>query len=193
MHGEVFMKNLTVYTVDAIDHLVQPDEFDDVTPESSALTILTDFKDHRPHVVEAHITAVEAADLMHQENINFKLVVDRHNEFVGLISIEDLSDQSILLTQVANGAGRDEVLVADLMHHRESIRAINYDEFKHSSVADIIYTLQRHGQQYYIVVDRDQHHIRGVVSSTEISRRLHAPVYVERQPSMADILSLARG
>ncbi|ARU29568.1 CBS domain-containing protein [Cellvibrio sp. PSBB006] len=187
------MKNLTVYTVDAIDHLVQPDEFDDVTPESSALTILTDFKEHRPHVVEAHITAVEAADLMHQENIKFKLVVDRHNEFVGLISIEDLSDQSILLTQVANGAGRDEVLVADLMHHRESIRAINYDEFKRSSVADIIYTLQRHGQQYYIVVDRDQHHIRGVVSSTEISRRLHTPVYVERQPSVADILSLVRG
>lgn len=187
------MKNLTVYTVDAIDHLVQPDEFDDVTPESSALIILTDFKDHRPHVVEAHITAVEAADLMHQENINFKLVVDRHNEFVGLISIEDLSDQSILLTQVANGSRRDEVLVADLMHHRESIRAINYDEFKRSSVADIIYTLQRHGQQYYIVVDRDQHHIRGVVSSTEISRRLHAPVYVERQPSVADILFLARG
>jgi CBS domain-containing protein len=193
MHGEVFMKNLTVYAVDAIDHLVQPDEFDDVTPESSALTILTDFKNHRPHVVEAHIPAVEAAELMHQENINFKLVVDKHNEFIGLISIEDLSDQSILLTQVANGMHRDEVLVADLMHHRDAVRAINYEEFRRSSVADIIYTLQRHGQQYYIVVDRDQHHIRGVVSSTEISRRLHAPIYVERQPSVADILSIARG
>ncbi|HTF85638.1 MAG TPA: CBS domain-containing protein [Cellvibrio sp.] len=187
------MKNLTVYAVDAIDHLVQPDEFDDVTPESSALTILTDFKNHRPHVVEAHIPAVEAAELMHQENINFKLVVDKHNEFIGLISIEDLSDQSILLTQVANGMHRDEVLVADLMHHRDAVRAINYEEFRRSSVADIIYTLQRHGQQYYIVVDRDQHHIRGVVSSTEISRRLHAPIYVERQPSVADILSIARG
>jgi CBS domain containing-hemolysin-like protein len=193
MHGEVFMKNLTVYAVDAIDHLVQPDEFDDVTPESSALTILTDFKNHRPHVVEAHIPAVEAAESMHQENINFKLVVDKHNEFIGLISIEDLSDQSILLTQVANGMHRDEVLVADLMHHRDAVRAINYEEFRRSSVADIIYTLQRHGQQYYIVVDRDQHHIRGVVSSTEISRRLHAPIYVERQPSVADILSIARG
>ena len=187
------MKNLTVYAVDAIDHLVQPDEFDDVTPESSALTILTDFKNHRPHMVEAHIPAVEAAELMHQENINFKLVVDKHNEFIGLISIEDLSDQSILLTQVANGMHRDEVLVADLMHHRDAVRAINYEEFRRSSVADIIYTLQRHGQQYYIVVDRDQHHIRGVVSSTEISRRLHAPIYVERQPSVADILSIARG
>lgn len=187
------MKNLTVYAVDAIDHLVQPDEFDDVTPESSALTILTDFRNHRPHVVEAHISAVEAAELMHQESVSFKLVVDSRNEFVGLISTEDLSEQSILLTQVAGGMRRDEVLVADLMHHRESIRAINYDEFKRSSVADIIYTLQRHGQQYYIVVDRDQHHIRGVVSSSEISRRLHAPIFVERQPSVADILSIVRG
>lgn len=187
------MKNLTVYAVDTIDHLVQPDEFDDVTPESSALTILTDFRNHRPHVVEAHIPAIEAAEAMVQENIHFKLVVDMHGEFVGLISYEDLSEQSILLTQVANGVMRDEVLVSDLMHHRPSIRAINYEEFKRSSVADIIYTLQRHGQEYYIVVDRDQHHIRGVVSSAEISRRLHAPVYVERQPSVVDILSAVRG
>ncbi len=187
------MKKLNVYSVDVIDHLVQPDEFDDITPESSALTILTDFKAHRPHVVEAHIPAAEAAERMLQESVTFKLVVDRHNEFIGVVSIDDLSGQSILLTQITSGLARAEVLVSDLMHSRESIRAINYDEFKHSSVADIIYTMQRHGQEYYIVVDRDQHHIRGVVSSAEISRRLHSPVFVERRPSVADMLSLARG
>ena len=187
------MKNLPIYAVDKIDHLVQPDEFDDVAPESSALAILTDFKNHRPHVVEAHIPAVEAAELMRQENVYLKLVVDKSNEFIGLVSHEDLSSQSVLLTQVANGIKRDDVLVSDLMHARESVSAINYDDLQRCTVADIIYTLQRHGQQYFIVVDRSHHHIRGVVSSSEISRRLHSPVPVERRPSFVEILSVVRG
>ena len=62
-----------------------------------------------------------------------------------------------------------------------------------ASVADIIYTLQRHGHQYYLVVDRNEHHIRGVVSSAEISRRLHKPVLVEKIPTVVDILSAVRG
>jgi CBS domain containing-hemolysin-like protein len=186
------MKNLTIYSVDEIDHLVCPDEFDDVTRESPASTILTDFKRHRPHVVEAHLSAVEAADQMLQENINLKLVVDGKGELIGLVSYEELSDQNILLTQVASGIARDEVLVADLMRSRNSIRAINYDDFERASVADIIDTLQKHGQQYYIVIDRNQHHIRGVVSSTEISRRLHSPIYVEHKSSVVEMVSAIR-
>lgn len=187
------MKTLNIFRVDTVDHLVQPDEFDDVTAESSALTILTDFRSHRPHVVEAHIPACEAVESMLQEGVSVKLVVDGHGEFIGLVSYEDLSDQSIVLMQSTNRVRRNEVLVADLMHARESIRAINYEEFERSSVADIIYTLQRHGQQYLLVVDRYEHHIRGVVSSAEISRRLHKPVPVEKMPTVADILSAARG
>lgn len=186
------MKNLTIYTVDEIDHLVRPDEFNDVTHESSALTILTDFKSHRPHVIEAHLSAVEAADQMAQENINLKLVVDAKGELVGLIGYEELSDQNMLLTQVATGIARNEISVADLMRSRSLIRAINYDDFERASVADIIFTLQRHGQQYYIVIDRNQHHIRGVVSSVDISRRLHAPVYVEHKPSVVEMVSAIR-
>src|SRR5690606_24052336 len=125
-----FMKNLHVYKIDAVDHLVQPDEFNDVQLDSPALMVLTDFKYHRPHVVEAHIPAVEAAELMQQENVRIKVVVDSKNEFIGLISREDLEEQNILLTQVASGAARREVLVADLMRTRESIRAINYDDIQ---------------------------------------------------------------
>lgn len=190
--GRCAVKNITIFAVDAIDHLVQPDEFDDVTPESSALNILTDFKSHRPHVVESHIPAVEALESMLQENVNLKLVVDERNELIGLITFEDLSDQNILLTQTVNRIKRNEVLVSDLMHPRESIRAINYEDLERASVADIIFTLQRHGQEFYIVVDRNQHHIRGVVASAEISRRLHAPVTVQKQPSLVELLSLGR-
>lgn len=186
------MKNLPVYAVDAIDYLVQPDEFDDVSPESPALMILTDFKNHRPHVVEAYIPATEAAESMLQEKVYVKLVINKQNEFIGLVSYEDLSEQSILLTQVAQGVAHEDVLVSDLMHARESINAINFDDLQRCTVGDIIYTLQRHGEQYFIVVDRTQHHIRGVVASSEISRRLHSPIPVEKHLSLVDLLSAVR-
>lgn len=186
------MRNLHVYKVDAVDHLVQPDEFDDVHLGSPALMVLTDFKYHRPHVVEAHIPAVEAAELMLQENVRIKIVVDTQNEFIGLISREDLEDQNIILTQATNGVAREEVLVADLMRARESIRAINYEDIQRSTVEDLVYTLQRQGQRYCIVIDPNHHHIRGVISSTEISRRLHRPVNVESRASVVDMLSAVR-
>lgn len=186
------MKKLAFFAVDKVDHLVQPDEFLDITETSPALAILTDFKHHRPHVVDAHITAAEAQASMLREHVGIKLVVDTQGEFIGLVSMEDLADQRILLTQVAQRLAREEVLVADLMHDRDAIRAISYEEFQVSSVADIIYTLQRHGQQYCIVIDCDKHHIRGLVSSADISRRLHQPVNVKSQHNVIDILSAAK-
>lgn len=186
------MKNLPIYKLDAVDHLVQPEEFDDIHLGSPAQMVLTDFKYHHPHVVEAHIPAVEAAGLMSQENVRIKLVVDTQNEFIGLVSREDLEDQNIILTQVANGVTREEVMVADLMRTRESIRAISYEDVQRSTVEDLIHTLQRQGQRYCIVIDPNHHHIRGVISSAEISRRLHYPFHVESRASVVDMLSAVR-
>lgn len=184
------MKNLTLYPVDTGDHLVRPDEFDDITLESPALALLTDFKSHRPHVVETHTFAAEAAERMLCENIYLKLVVDREGELVGLVSYDELSDQNILLRQVTTRVMRNDVVVADVMLPRKMIQAISYEDFKRATVADIITLLQRNGQQHYIVVDRDQHHIRGVVSSKEIARRLHTAITIEQKPSVADMASV---
>lgn len=186
------MKTINVFALDAVDHLVHPEEFDDVTVDSPASVILTDFRSHNPHLIKADISAVEALDIMSREGVYIKLAVNSSGDLVGVLSLDDLSEQSILLTQNLHRVKRHEVSVSDLMVPRSTIRAIEYEEFSRCTVADIIYTLQRHGQQYYIVVDSSQHHIRGVVSSTEISRRVHAPVNVERKPTVVDIVSSGR-
>lgn len=186
------MKKLAFFTIDKTDHLIQPDEFVDITESSPALIILTDFKHHRPPIVWRNTLAVEAQVAMLQEHNTIKMVVDSASEFVGLIGIDDLSDQRITLTQVAQQLAREDVLVADLMYDRDAIHAISYEEFKTSSIADIIYTLQCHEQQYCLVVDCDQHHIRGLVSLPEIARRLHQPLAIKSRNNVIDILSAAR-
>jgi CBS domain containing-hemolysin-like protein len=184
------MKNLRLHPVNTVDHLVHPDEFDDVTLSSPALSVITDYKYHRPHVVESHLGAVEVADQMFYENIRFKLVIDRSDDLVGLVSSEELSEQNILLHQVGARIKRNEVLVADVMLPREVVSAIPYTDFARATVADIIALLQRHGQQHCFIVDQDNHHIRGVVSTTEIARRLHIPVIVDQQPCVASMAAV---
>ncbi|PUA27761.1 MAG: CBS domain-containing protein [Cellvibrio sp. 79] len=186
------MKNLNVFALAENDHLVQPEEFEDIHGSTSALAILTDFRSHKPHMVDCHMEASEALELMLAEDVSIKLVVDDQKEFVGVISREDLSDHSLVLKQMAMRLKRDELLVRDLMHNRSSINAIDYDQFKRANVADVVSTLKKNHQEYLLVVDTDAHHIRGIVSSRDISRRLHAPVEIEKELTFIDIFTAVR-
>lgn len=183
------MKNLNVFSLAVNDHLVQPEEFADVQDHTSALAILTDFRNHKPHMIDCHLEASEAAEIMRAEDVSIKLVVDDQKEFVGVISMEDLSEHNMLLRQMALHVKRDELLVKDLMHSRANINAVDYEQFKNASVADVVAALKKSHQDYLLVVDKDAHHIRGIVASREISRRLGAPINIEKELTFADIFT----
>lgn len=186
------MKNLNVFALAANDHLVQPEEFSDVQAHTSALAILTDFRSHKPHMVDSHLEATEALEVMLAEAVKTKIVVDDSKEFIGVISVDDLADHNMLLKQMALHVKRDELLVRDLMHARANIRAVEYDQFKHATVADIVSTLKKTHQEYLLVVDKDAHHIRGIVSSRDIASRLHAPVEIEKELTFVDIFTAVK-
>lgn len=183
------MKNLAVFELAANDHLVQPEEFADVHASTSALAILTDFRSHKPHMVDGHLEASEAIEMMLAEDVGIKLVVDDRKEFIGVISRDDLSGHNMLLKQMELRIQRDELSVRDLMHSRDSIRAIDFSAFSKATVGDVVSTLKKHGQEYLLIVDKEAHHIRGIVSSRDISRRLHVPVEIEKELTFVDIFT----
>ena len=186
------MKNLSVFALAANDHLVQPEEFSDVQPHTPALAILTDFRSHKPPMVDGHLEATEALDVMLAEDVKTKIVVDDSKEFIGVISIDDLSNHNMLLQQMALQVKRSELMVRDLMHARANIRALEYDQFKSATVADLVSTMKKSHQAYLLVVDKDAHHIRGIVSAREIARRLHAPVEIEKELTFVDIFTAVK-
>lgn len=183
------MKNLNVFALAANDHLVQPEEFSDVQANTSALAILTDFRSHKPQMIDSHLEATEALEVMLAEDVKTKIVVDDSKEFIGVISIDDLSDHSMQLKQMALHVKRAELLVRDLMHARANIRALEYDQFKRATVADVVSTMKKTHQEYLLVVDKDAHHIRGIVSARDIASRLHAPVEIEKELTFVDIFT----
>jgi len=183
------MKTLNIYKIDSMDHLVQPREFDDVTEHSPALDLMTDFRTHQPHTVKSSVSAVGVARLMAMEGVSCKLVVDARQEFIGLLTAERLSEQYILVAQTLQGVERDDLTAGDLMLPRSAIPALDLEALNSATVGDLVQVLRETGEAHCLVLDRDQHHIRGVISVDVIAERLHREVPIAPKRSIARALS----
>ncbi|TXS95361.1 CBS domain-containing protein [Parahaliea maris] len=185
------MKTLELKPLQSIDHLVHPEEFADITWDSSALEIFTDFRFHKPLVIYQGVSVSEADRRMRRAHVKLMLVVDAHDEFVGTISASDLEHQN-LMSHISRGSARDDLRVVDLMSPRSEIQALDFDLLAHARIRDVVETLKQRGQQHCLVVDSGLHHIRGLISSSDIARRLHMPIEIARQNSFVDLFNAIR-
>lgn len=185
------MKKLTLIALDDTDHLVHPEEFNEVTLESPALSIFTDFKQHQPSVIEGDTPAIQAEFLMRKAHVRLKLVVDKSDALIGTISFNELDEQNFI-AHLAKGVGREDIPVRDLMLPRAQVKALSYPELKKASVNDVIEMLKQNHQQHCLVIDPDQHHIRGIISASDIARRLHMPLVIEATPTFVDIFQAVK-
>ncbi|MCB1661799.1 MAG: hypothetical protein KDI20_04310, partial [Pseudomonadales bacterium] len=80
------MKNIELYSEEKVDTLVWPDIYRQVTEESPALSVLTDFKLNEPLVIDANAKAVAAVKMMLNADVWLKLVVDHNGAFLGIVS-----------------------------------------------------------------------------------------------------------
>ena len=172
--------------IDAIDHLVQPEDYNDINLDSSSLTIFTDFKNYYPSLIESSMPAVEAELLMRKSHLQLLLVVDSSGEFVGTINILQVSSQA-LMPIISKENPRDEILVSELMEPCTKIKALSFQMLARSSIADVIAVLKKQGQQHCLVVDFEKHHIRGLISTSDIARRLHIPIEITRPATFTEI------
>lgn len=180
------MKKVTLLPLDDIEHLVQPEDFDEITIDSPALRILTDFKQHLPQIIDADTPAVQASYLMRKAHVRLQLVVDRGNELIGTISLKELDGQHLQIMQ-SQGFNRQSIIVRDLMIPRKNLKAVDYQQLLSASIGDVLDALQLNGTLHCLVVDRDQHHIRGIISASDIARRLHVPVEIAKPATFVDI------
>lgn len=185
------MKTLELKPLNAVAHLVHPEEFADITWESSALEIFTDFRFHKPLVIFQGVSVYEAERRMRRAHVKLMLVVDSRDEFVGTISAADLEEQNLML-YVSRGHDREELRVSDLMLSRSEIQALDFDRLAGARICDVVETLKQKGRQHCLVVDSENHHIRGLISSSDIARRLHMPIEITRQSSFVELFNAIR-
>ena len=84
-----------------------------------------------------------------------------------------------------------DLKVKDVMHPRAEVMGLSYQQLQHCTVGDVLNTLQKAGEPYAVVVDHEQHQIRGIISARDITARLHiAPVQIEKTPTLLNVLEL---
>lgn len=180
------MKTINLMTLDNVEHLVQPTEFHDITTQSPALNIFTDFKQHTPLVIDADTAAEQAAYLMQKSHLGLLLVVDTKEELLGTISQRELDSQHLQIMQ-NHGIDRQELTVRDLMIPRAQQKVMKYQDLVNATIGDVLDTLQKKGRMHCLVVDQEQHQIRGIIAAADIAKRLHMPVEVEAETTFIDI------
>ena len=186
------MTVLALHTVETTDHLVSPKEYFDVNLRSPALSVFTDFRRHEPVVIDGMMRAVDAALALRQSLPRLRLVVDRSGEFIGTVTQRELSEAN-LLRRVATGTSRQDILVMDVMKHRNELRALWYDDLHHATVKDLVDTLNGNGESHCLVVEGDTHNIRGLIAASDVERRLHVNLPTDRAPTFTEIFSALHG
>lgn len=181
------MKNLNILQLQEFDKLVFPEEFSELTLDSPALSFVSDFKSHHPSLLTPSVSAIDAAQIMRAGHLSAVMVLDREGLFTGLLTAEDITYQRVMQC-VATGVPRSELTVGDLMRPRSELKMLSYQQVEKSSIREVLEAMRRQGQRDCLVVDLHNHHVRGLITASEVGRRLHAEINIDAAPTFADIL-----
>ena len=179
------MHTLQLHKTDAADRLAWPVVENKVSVTSSAMAVFTDFKQYMPLVIDES-TRVEK--IMRQSHVRMMLVVDANNAFTGIVTSEDVSEQHIVQKIAELKVPRDGLVVRDFMQTKTSLMSFDFTEITKSSVGDVVETLKDYGQHHCLVLDRDSHEVRGVISVSDIARELRAPLDVQDKPTFSQLI-----
>lgn len=180
------MKTLTYTSTKDIHELTWPEVEHNIGLYTSALRVFTDFKDASPRLIEPNVRAEVLVDIMKKEHVRMKIVVDSLNNFLGVVSLEDLSDEAFI-KHIAAGYVRDELLVIDLMRPKEELLAVTYKSLSNSDIESLIVSQKNNDHQHLLVVDEETMSIRGLVSANDIVRQLQLNIDVATSTSFAKL------
>ncbi|WP_191600253.1 CBS domain-containing protein [Marinomonas algicola] len=139
--------------------------------ESPATSVITDFQQTQPVMIEFTAKADELIRLMKKEHVKLKLVVDAQETFIGIVTTDDLVEQEFI-RHSAKGFEREELLVKDFMIPKQSLHAFSYAELSKATIRDLLHNLKDYQRQHFLVVDEKGDSIRGIISSSDVCRKL---------------------
>ncbi|MCO4787245.1 CBS domain-containing protein [Marinomonas atlantica] len=180
------MKTLTYVTTTDIRDLTWPVIEENVGLFTSALHVLTDFKSSSPRLIEPTVRADVLVEIMKKEHVRMKIVVDSQNNFLGVVSLEDLSEEAFI-KHIAAGYVRDELLAIDLMRSKDDLLAVSYKSLASGDIESLILSQKNNPHQHLLVVDEETMSIRGLISANDIVRQLKLNIDVATSTSFAKL------
>jgi len=160
-----------------------------VSIESPALEVMTDLARVTPATIRPQAPLAGANQFMITRGVRLLLVVDDHENVLGVITASDLLGERPMLAATERGMRRDELTVADIMIPAERVEVIALSDVEGARVGHVLETLRRAGRQHALVVDFDllpparplqppakRIMVRGIFSISQIARQLGVSV-----------------
>ncbi|ORE87053.1 signal transduction protein [Oceanococcus atlanticus] len=169
------MKELKFSDAGHFNRLIWPDHGHAVGVDSAATSLMTDFARSLPMVIGGNIRIADARAEMKHQHTGFKCVVDEHDEFIGVVGLDDLNDQEVV-KKVASGFERAELSVADFMCPKRALRAMSYVQIAPMRVYALLWALRGCDGHHCLVLDDDANAIRGLVAASDVVQRMGLPL-----------------
>jgi len=174
------MALLDFYATTESDELAWPQLCNDYNCDSPASQFFIDYNSVKPITIENHMSAAEVEDLMMKAHLSLNVVVDSENKFKGIISRDTLNKMTII-QKTSGGVKWNDLDMSEFMTKKNELKALDYSDVMDATIGDIISTLKDFGEPHCLVVDRDEHRIRGVFSVCEIAKQLNMPIVIQKK------------
>src|SRR3990172_6784100 len=163
-----------------------------VTPESSALDVMTDLKRVKAVTITADASINTSLQKMIHAEVRLLLVINAYNTVLGVITARDLLGEKPVNYVARARVPREDIRVEHIMTPTEKLQVLHIDEVTHARVGDIILTLKEAGRQHGLVLERhpsnDGDIIRGIFSTTQIGKQLGVDIQpTGREQSFAEL------
>ncbi|MCZ2723458.1 CBS domain-containing protein [Marinomonas sp. 15G1-11] len=184
------MKNFSRLTVKPTTTLSFPDQHtQEFYLDSPAISVMTDFQRTQPVMIEFTAKADELIRLMKKEHVKLKLVVDAEETFIGVVTTDDLAEQEFI-RHSAKGFEREELLVKDFMIPKHALHAFSYSEISKATVRDLLHNLRDYERQHFLIVDEGANRIRGIISASDICRKLKIEIDLFNNSNFSNIAQM---
>ena len=149
-----------------------------VSADSPAAQVMTDLARVAPATIRPQAPLAGANQFMITRGVRLLLVIDDHENVLGLITATDLLSEKPMRVATDRGIRRDELTVADVMIPAEAVEVIAYAEVEGARVGHVLETLRRAGRQHALVVEKEgaRTMVRGIFSISQIARQLGVAV-----------------
>lgn len=162
-----------------IRDIQRPSAVKELTLESPATEVFTDFTRQNPMMLEQNTSINDAREIMARTHTKMFLVIDAQESFRGVISLGDLMSEKVMKKMGVSRLRRDELTVEFVMTPRNRLQAIDFSVFQQATIGDVLERMKKYGEQHMIVVEPLNDSIRGVVSAYGIARQMHTPVVID--------------
>lgn len=163
----------------------------DVSTDDTAIAVMTDLNDITPFSIEPTATIDATNEKMIACGVRLLFVTDMDSNLLGIVTAKDILGEKPVMYLKEHGGSREDIIVQDIMTAKSDLDVLSFNDVKRATVGDIVETMKTLGRQHTLVEEISETGktiIRGIFSTTQISRQLGVPIDLPgRANSFADV------